>query len=231
MTRTRRPYRAVRAVGAVVATLMVGVAVTSTVPGLLNTTRTETLALPDDTDVVTVSTSKGDVVVTEGEGRLSADLSYSFGQPEVELLDLGDGHVEARVVRCGDWCGVDLDLELPPGVSVRASTSLGDIDVSASGLVHARTHAGDITVDGAPTSIDAKTSLGDISVAPEQPVNQIWLVSSLGDLTAQLPRGTAYRLDLDTSIGEPIVEVEQSSGSAYRVNATTSMGDIRVLHP
>lgn len=221
-------YAVTRAVGAGVAAVLVGGTIASTFPGLLRTTQTEVGALPDDVELVTVRSSTGDVRVTEGDGGVSADLSYSYRRPELAVTDHGGGRAEVHVTGCRSWCGSDLQLELPPGVGVMVSTTFGDVEVSSSGPVTVRGTGSSVSVNGAPTSVDATTTLGDIQVDLDEAIPRLTLLSTLGDVTARLPGGTAYRVEARTSTGSPSVLVDRSDTSPHLVTVTTTLGDIRV---
>jgi hypothetical protein len=131
-------------------------------------------------------------------------------------------------VRIGFWdlvSGVEfpraqvrLEIEAPPGLSLRLRSSSGDLSSEdRTGPQTFETRSGDVTVRGARGPLEASTTSGDISATT---IGAARLRASSGDVTVSDARGP---LSVRTSSGDI-----QVKGAADSLRLTASSGDIQV---
>ena len=150
--------------------------------------------LPADVEGVDLRVGNGSITVLPGDDD-RIHIEWSGGgignqnvHPEPELI----GDVVYLDARCGDACGGDITVWLPPGLDVLAEATRGDIEISMSRRADIRAcvaagavilevpagaydldlsvGAGDLTIEGVghdPSSserIEACTAAGDLEV-------------------------------------------------------------------
>src|SRR5690606_31656719 len=118
-------------------------------------------------------------------------LFWSYAKPTMD--ERWDGESLRVTGGCQAWpwfapCGVDYTLEVPQGVSVRATTSTGDVMVrNLTGELSLTTSTGDIRVTGAANPLRLRTSTGDI-VAQDLTSITVDAETSTGDIRVHLDR-------------------------------------------
>ena len=131
-------------------------------------------------------------------------------------------------VRIGFWdlmSGVEfpraqvrLDIEAPPGLTLRLRSSSGDLtSENRTGPQVLTARSGDITVRGARGPVEASTSSGDVSATD---IGAARLRASSGDISVHGARGP---LAIQTASGDI-----QVKGAADSLRLTASSGDIEV---
>lgn len=190
--RSRPGYAALRVAGAALASLLLLGSAASAVPTMMTQRVTNQLDLPAGMTSLTIEASHGDVDVTEGRApRALVYSAWTLHQPQPQLVDDGGGRWRLTS-RCEGSnlgvCSSDVEVVLPPGVDVVVTSTYGDLDVSASGSVHAESVTGDIDVQvgGSGTyAVDAQTEHGDrnVTVASDPAATRtVTLRTTFGDV-------------------------------------------------
>ncbi|MDJ0368375.1 DUF4097 family beta strand repeat-containing protein [Streptomyces sp. H10-C2] len=198
---------------------------------------------------VEVGTSSGDVHIRPGPGdgvtihrtvHYHGDRKPTPGQKvENGRLTFSDG--------C-DSCTIDYELTVPAGVTVKVSTSSGDVNVQGVASADLKTHSGDMAVSGiagaltteassgdltaiglSGSDVSAKASSGNIRLTFVKPPQKVTTRASSGDVTVQVPGGP-YATDVHTSSGDRRVTVPTDPSATARIQADTSSGDVTVSH-
>jgi hypothetical protein len=156
--------------------------------------------------------------------RATVELVDGVLTVDVPHLDEVDGSGRRRGFFLGPvtigapGSSVDVEIELPTGIPVQASTKLGDVRVQGSaGDVGARTGAGDVRVERCLV-LTASTGTGDVSVGSCTGGSA---TTGAGGVTVDSSEG-----DLHTRTGAGDVRVMASSGGD--VSAATGAGDIHL---
>ncbi|MFP3961186.1 DUF4097 family beta strand repeat-containing protein [Actinomadura fulvescens] len=220
---------------------------TETVPGPIRT-------LEIDAGAATVAVGAG----TTGGVRVHSTLTWSVTKPKV-IRSVQAGTLKIRVVCAGEvdpfggfGCTADLDLQVPPEVSVRVQATSGQVairDLSGDvgvygtsgrvelahlrGKVVAETNSGSIEGRAmASPEVDADVRSGSIEVSFADPPRKVSVRTGSGAATVTVPRGTHYRVDGGTGSGEREVDGALRDDAATRViSATTGSGSVRIGYP
>jgi hypothetical protein len=200
---------------------------------------------------VRVSTNNGPVTVTgstAASAAVTAAPSYSGAAPMISY-HISDRALTVRATCPQEGhCQVALQLQVPAGVPVRASTDLGAVRLTGlrsgavadsqlgniylsrlAGLVTAQTQLGQVSATGlAAYRATLTTAEGSVdaafSVAPEL----VTASSQLGSVTLQLPSGTSYAVTATADMGSASVTVPQSRVSRHVVKASSQLGSVIV---
>jgi hypothetical protein len=195
-----------------------------------------------------IKARSGDVTVTAtDDGDVVVDLSPSSPGDE-EALDLiaratvafrhGNlriGIPEPARRALGRDPGVDVDVRLPSGSTIRAETGSGDIVLV--GVMHdvdLRTGSGDVRVDRAAAT-KARTGSGDVVLAQADTASvhcgsgDIEIVAVRGDVEAESASGDVrvggFGAEARVTTASGDVHVDDLAG---RLQAKTASGDVRV---
>ncbi len=127
-------------------------------------------------------------------------------------------------------CGVVYDVQVPRGVSVRATNRQGTIVLtSLSGPVTARTVAGAISATGlGGPSADLKSNAGSISAVFTVDPSAVRASTNAGSISLTVPGSVAYQVTAHTFVGSTAVTVRQATGSAHKITADVSIGSITI---
>lgn len=154
----------------------------------------------------------GPLEVTTGAGTITVD--HVVGDADITTgsgrLRLGsvDGRADIKNANGGTWVGV------------------------VGGALRVRAANGDIAVDEAETDVSAATANGDVRVGTLAR-GSASLQTSSGDIDFGISSGTAARLDVHTSFGRVLNQLEttdrpRSTDDTVGVRARTGSGDIVV---
>lgn len=238
---SRSGYAVLRAVGALVAALMITGSSLSLVPSMARQEATSVQVLEaaaldtlEEAGTVLVEGGRGGVVVRElraGETpTVTLSSRWSFREPELQVGEgPGGGLLVSAPCPDGNWgnCTADIQLSVPAGTAVEVRASLGEVDVVSTGDVTVVSSLGDVTVAGDPGEVRVQTSLGDIRVSGTP--GTVVAEASLGTIRvqAQVPPDL---VSATASLGD--VRLDVPGGVSYAVDTETSGGekDIQVLH-
>lgn len=234
--RSRSGYGAARAVGLGLAAVLAMTSAVSVAPSMLVQDAIETLDVPAgmaSMTSVTVHAPLGDVTVAEvGDGsqpQVVVDKGWTLAEPTASLVDHGDGSwtltTECEGANLGR-CHAGVDLLVPEGTDVTVIGSLGDVEVRSSGAVDARSSAGNITVQGSPTVVSARTTFGNVRVGSTRAPEAVTVSSTAGDIDILLPRTEAYDVLAETTHGERSVTLPTRSGAPHTVTARSTFGNV-----
>ncbi|MGH9129131.1 MAG: DUF4097 family beta strand repeat-containing protein [Acidimicrobiales bacterium] len=168
---------------------------------------------------------------------VTEDLRWSFGRPKPTLawsgqtLTLDGRHCSGEGPISINWdCAVSYRLSVPPGISVRATTSDGRLSLTRiTGPVRATTSNGSITGLGLGATVTARTSDGAIRLGFTNPPSSVNARTSNGSVHVFLPAGpAAYRVSTATDNGSSHVSVHTDSVAANKIRVRTSNGSISV---
>ena len=171
----------------------------------------------------------GDCRVRLGIGTIRLDrggkLDLKSGAGDIEL-DHADGHVEITVgsgdVRVREFAS-----------SAVIKNSNGDTSVAdAAGELRIKSANGNIAVDHAAAGFVAKTANGDVRLGAATR-GTVVLETSIGDIEAGIPEGTAAWLDVSATAGRVHNALEGSSApdastDKVELRARTSLGNIEI---
>jgi hypothetical protein len=243
------------AVGAVALTALFGIGALDSSTGQGH--RDRHAVLPAGVTRVVVSASSGDIRLTgTPPGRVVVDGRLSgTGRLPTMTVDV-HGPVATLRASC-PWtfflsCGATIDIAVPPGVAVEAHTSSGDLRATdVRGPVDLRTSSGDVRASGGAgtmtlhtssgdvrgsglraTSVDARSSSGDVTIAQAVAPDQVTAWTSSGDVEVSVPSdATTYAVRARTSSGKQDVQVRTDPDSVHRIDLRSGSGDVSVGYP
>ncbi|TDE02203.1 DUF4097 family beta strand repeat-containing protein [Jiangella asiatica] len=118
------------------------------------------------------------------------------------------------------------------GLSAEAilESSAGDVLVSDHrGPVTAHSAAGSVELENVDASVvKATSSAGSVYVSAVTPPTSLDAESSAGDVTVEVPDDVTYDVETDSSIGDARVEVPTMSGARHEIRAFSSAGSVLV---
>lgn len=208
------------------------------------------------THKVTIGVGSGDVSVSpshDGRSQFSGVVYYSLFRPKLHwrATPAGVVHLSGGPI-CLGWawdCGANLQLSIPPGRYVQASSGSGNVRAhdlsgsvklsSGSGDVVAKTlsgpltlyaGSGNITATGlsSPT-VRASDGSGDVKLAFTKPPTQVRVGDSSGNITIALPANVAYYVVAHASSGSTNISVPQDPKSHRVVRLSDGSGNIKVV--
>lgn len=151
-----------------------------------------------------------------------------------DLLVIIPDSLEIALDLSSDVGGIEADGSYS---SLRASTSVGDIDlraITSTGEVVASTSTGSIELElgGASGDVSLDSSIGDVDlVLSEESANGIDITAETGDVSVRAPGSSLWDVDAQSDLGE--VDIDRSligagSRAAGTMTLRTSVGDILV---
>jgi hypothetical protein len=176
-------------------------------------TRTETRVVTDPVRSLVLQTSAGTVEVVRGPRLVLRETTSYRGSGEAPRPghELDGGELTVKSPGCND-CSTDFRVELPAGMSLRASSDAGA--VTAEGVdvpvLRLRSDAGDVTAElvGTPSLVEVHSDAGDVSVT--------------------VPEGR-YAVDTDTDAGdEDVTGILDDPQAPNRIEAQTDAGDVTI---
>ncbi|GAA3926382.1 hypothetical protein GCM10023085_04710 [Actinomadura viridis] len=177
-----------------------------------------------------------------GRVRIVKTLTWTLSEPRVEQIWAG----ELLLVRVscegprrwyhGGECDADIDLRIPPLIRVRATAGSGEVRVrgiggdlrleTGSGRVHladvrgrvwARARSGLITGTGLTSyTLEATVESGRLAFDFERPPRHVKLSAGSGAGRVTVPRGSYYRVELETGSGAVRVDPALNDRSSLR---------------
>jgi len=129
-------------------------------------------------------------------------------------------------------CGVHYVLSVPPGVSVKVKSTVGDVtatDVLSTSSVQLSTGGGDVTATGlsAPT-IHLSTGVGDIRATVTRPALSLDASSGAGNINLTVP-DTTYAVHANSGLGHVSDKSVRNDPTSRRsIDAHSSLGDVTI---
>jgi len=204
---------------------------------------------------VVVHMDAGNLNVEAGRaGQVSEqrELTWQARRPVVtQTFAHGTLTITARCPSGQRTCDADIELSVPPGVSVQAAALGGDVAISGlrgtvrasassgdirltrlTGPVQARSDNGDIIGEAlASGQVGAVDAAGDISLAFAGVPATVTAASAAGDVSIEVPRQAGgYQVRATTAKGDRSVSVQQDPRSSHAVSAISTSGDVAVAY-
>ncbi|WP_026875383.1 DUF4097 family beta strand repeat-containing protein [Jiangella gansuensis] len=109
-------------------------------------------------------------------------------------------------------------------------SSAGDVQVTDHhGPITAHSAAGSVDLNGVDGSVvKATSSAGPVYVSATSAPTSLDAESSAGDVTVEVPDDVRYDVETDSSIGDARVEVPTVSGARHEIRAFSSAGSVLV---
>ncbi len=173
-----------------------------------------------------------DIVTGDGPVTVTEEHRYAEGKPTTAH------RVEGRTLRltesgCGDddaRCDVRYRIRMPRSMSAEITAQAGAVKVDGlAGDLRITTEAG--AVEGRALTSDevtVRTDAGATSLEFTEAPALISSTTSVGAVSLRVPGGTAYAVDVRTSLGPGSVSVDKDPASAHRIQVTTDVGAVSV---
>ncbi|NYV74627.1 DUF4097 family beta strand repeat-containing protein [Streptomyces sp. UH6] len=206
-------------------------------------------------DRLTIDTDNGDVSVRPADvDRIEVTRWFAgwalIGEPEATWKMDGD-RLELKT-DCGPvvgGCSARYEVLVPRDVrltvtgdngdiqaagfttALRIVTDNGDVEVSGStGPLTLEGDNGDLRATGVTSrEVDAVSDNGDVRLVFDAAPQRTSVESSNGDVTLEVPKGTAYRVDAQASNGDVSTKLPTDPDGAHRLDVRSDNGDI-TLH-
>ena len=164
-----------------------------------------------------------------GKASLTWHAPHSGGTPHV-VQQYADGVLTLTKDCGGGDCGADLDILVPPTVSVQVTTSNAGIDVAnVSGGVDLHSENGAITATGLGSGDATMTTSNDSIYASFAGAPQNISAHTSNDHIVIITDGhTAYFDQTSTTNGQTSLQNKSDRFSADTIDAETTNGDIKI---
>lgn len=243
---------------AIVVVLPTGIA---TLGRLFERTERSTETVPGTIKALEIDAGSAGVAIGAGAAgrvKLHSTLTWSVTRPKViKSVQAGTLKIlvvcDAEVAPYGDFgCAADLDLQVPPEVSVRVQATSGQVvirDIAGDirihgtsgaikldhlrGRVWAGTNSGSIQGRAlASPEVDAGVRSGSVDLSFVDPPQKVNVRTGSGGATVTVPRGTHYRVDGWTGSGDREIDgALEDDDATGQISATTGSGSVRVGYP
>jgi hypothetical protein len=184
---------------------------------------------------VVINGGSGSIIVTgtsHGAIRVSQQPSYSNSRKPPVTTRTVSGSTLTLGYTCPIElvCGVAYDVQVPPGVAVRAATREGSITLSSvTGPVTAHTVAGFISATGLGSpSATLKSSAGGINASFTAPPGSVQASTTAGPIFLTVPNTVSYKVSGHTYVGKTTITVRQAAASAHTITAHSDLGSITI---
>jgi hypothetical protein len=182
---------------------------------------------------VVINGGSGSITVTGTSGgaiRVSQQPSYSKKPPVTTRRVSGSTLTLSYTCPAEFICSVAYDVQVPPGVAVRAATREGSITLtSVTGPVTAQTVAGFISATSlASPSATLKSSAGGINASFTAAPGSVQASTTAGPISLAVPNTVPYRVNGHTYVGKTTVTVRQDTTSAHTITAHSDLGSITI---
>jgi hypothetical protein len=240
---TRRPISGIRVSSAALSGVVVAVLVPTAAAALAisgrvtNEHATVAIAAAGPITRVVVQDSASDVVIagdasaTRAEGQADVQWKGEDGPRPVLRQSVADGVLTLTKDCSSGACGsIDITLRVPAGVSVRATTSSGRIQVrNVTGGVDLTSSNGDLQGIGLGSGPAAfRTSNGTVRASFDGAPTRIAVEDSNGDVTVTTDGRTPYYDDVSTTNGPAVLANRQDRQGSNEIDVTTTNGKVTV---
>jgi len=190
-----------------------------------------------------------------GQIKVTQSLHWTTSKPHVRLR--WDGDTFRVLVQCEDVgppfaaldCGADVQLAVPPQVTVRTESSSGSTEIRGiTGEVRAKANSGEIDLRnlGGPVTastmsgevaghdlwsprVDARATSGEIRLNFSRPPTKVSARANSGGVRIDVPRGSQYRVQTDaTSGGQDVARGIASTTASGEIFVATTSGGIKI---
>lgn len=229
--------RAIVIVGSLVALAIVLAMAVPAVGRIVQTTEEQSSPLPADLTHLTLDGDVGDIrlraAAPDEEPRADMRITSSLSDPTAQVEVSGSRAELAGTCQSRWWdsCSIVWDVVVPADAEVVVTSSVGDVTITdLAGPLVTESSVGSVTATGlsSPT-VQARSSVGDITLDLVAPPESVTASSSTGDVTLTVPDDTtAYRVQTTTSVGSITNEIGSDPSQDRSIDLRTSVGDITV---
>ena len=182
--------------------------------------------------VIDARAASVDIVAGDGPVTVTEEHRYSRTKPTTAHA------VEGQMLRltesgCGDdelRCDVDYRIRMPKAMSAEITAQAGRVKVDGlGGDLRVATQAG--AVEGrALRSANAtiETAAGAASLEFAAAPTLVRARTSAGAVELRVPGTVAYAVDVRTSVGAAVVDVDKNPASKHRIEVQTDVGAVKI---
>ena len=182
--------------------------------------------------VIDARAASVDIVAGDGPVTVTEEHRYSRTKPTTAHA------VEGQTLRltesgCGDdelRCDVDYRIRMPKAMSAEITAQAGRVKVDGlGGDLRVATQAG--AVEGrALRSANAtiETAAGAASLEFAAAPTLVRARTSAGAVELRVPGTVAYAVDVRTSVGAAVVDVDKNPASKHRIEVQTDVGAVKI---
>lgn len=186
-----------------------------------------TLAVQGKAAAVSVTTGAGPVTVTEIY-RYGADrprTSHRVDGAILHLVDTGCVDDEKR-------CELEFQVRVPAATTLNIAVTVGAVRIAdIAGDVNVTTEAG--AVEGTHLSaqnVTVSTQAGATALQFSGAPGQVRSTTQAGAVEVSVPTGTAYAVDVHTTVGATKVTVPQDPRSDHTIEVNAELGAVSVTN-
>lgn len=176
----------------------------------------------------------GNIAIEVGDGPITVteEHSYSGSRPATAH------QVEGQTLRLtesgcrddGGRCDVGYRIRLPKAMSAQINARAGAVMVNGlAGDLHVATLAGSVEGRGLSSAeVSVTTEAGETNLAFAKAPALVRATTRLGAVELRLPGNAAYAVDVQTTVGDSSVDVDQNPASAHRIEVRSRVGSVKI---
>lgn len=174
------------------------------------------------------------VAIVAGDGPVTVTEEHRYSRNKPTTAHAVDGQtLRLTESGCGDdelRCDVDYQIRMPKAMSVEITAQAGRVTVDGlGGNLRVATQAAAVegrALRSANTTIETEAGAASLefAVAP----TLVRARSSAGGVEVRVPGTTAYAVDVRTSVGPTVVNVDKNPASKHRIDVQTDVGAVKI---
>jgi len=176
----------------------------------------------------------GSIAIEVGDGPITVTEEHSYSRFKAATAHQVQGQT-LRLTESGcrddrGRCDVGYRIRLPKAMSAQINAQAGAVMVNGlAGDLDVATLAGSVEGRGLSSAeVSVRTEAGETSLAFAEAPALVRATTSLGAVELRLPGNAAYAVDVQTTVGDSSVDVDQNSASAHRIKIRSRVGSVKI---
>ena len=176
----------------------------------------------------------GSIAIEVGDGPITVTEQHRYSRSKPATAHQVDGQTlrltESGCRTAAGHCEVSYRIRMPKAMSGQINAKAGTVEVDGlAGDLHVATLAG--SVEGHSLSsadVTVQTEAGETTLRFADAPRLVRASTSLGAVELRLPGSTAYAVDIQTTLGDSSVDVDQNPASAHRIEVRSKVGSVKI---
>jgi hypothetical protein len=198
------------------------------------TTDQQTYQIAERIDALVVDARAAAVILETGDGPITVNETYRLGSDRPTTSHQVDGStLRLTDTGCRDdsvRCDVEFRVRLPAATGADIKAQAGAVRVTGlTGDLAVSTQAG--AIEGSALGGDAvsvSTQAGAMALQFTRAPSMVRASTQVGAVEVQVPSGTSYAVDVQTTLGRSDVSVQRDPASPHKIEIRTNVGAVKV---
>jgi hypothetical protein len=198
------------------------------------TTDQQTYQIAERIDALVIDARAAAVILETGDGPITVNETYRFGNDRPTTSHRVDGTtLRLTDTGCRDdsaRCDVEFRVHLPAATGADITAQAGAVRITGlTGDLAVSTQAG--AIEGSALGGDAvrvSTQAGAMALQFTRAPAMVRASTQVGAVEVQVPSGTSYAVDVQTTLGRADVSVQRDPASPHKIEIRTNVGAVKV---